>query len=141
MTPDHELFISDEDDELRRIKQKKLAEMMERKQNMSTGPIHVRDSDFGDIVNRHSIALVDFWAPWCGPCLALAPTIDELSKEYSGKVFVCKLNVDENPKTTESFEVFSIPTLILMKDGQEVERIVGCVPKKHIEAALKKHLG
>jgi thioredoxin 1 len=140
MTPDHELFISDEDDELRRIKQKKLIEMMERKQNMSTRSVHVRDSDFGDVVKRHSIALVDFWAPWCAPCLALAPTIDELSKEYSGKVFVGKLNVDENPKTAESFEVFSIPTLILMKNGQEVERIVGCVPKKHIEAALKKHL-
>ena len=104
-------------------------------------PVHVTDADFSETVKKHPVALIDFWAEWCGPCRALAPTIEELHKEYAGKVFVGKLDVDQNPQTAESFQVFSIPTLIVMKNGQEVDRIVGCVPKKSIEAVLKKHLG
>lgn len=138
---DHERFISEKDDQLTRIRKKKLNEIMEKKHKMNSGPVHVKDSDFDDVVKKNQLALIDFWAPWCGPCLALAPTIEELSKEYSGKVLVGKLNVDENPKTAEAFQVFSIPTLVLMKNGQEVERVVGCVPRKHIETALRKHLG
>jgi thioredoxin 1 len=108
---------------------------------MANEPVHVSDADFEETVKKHSLALIDFWAPWCGPCLALTPTIEELNKDYGGRVLIGKLNVDENPQTAECFQVFSIPTLLIMKNGKEVERIVGCVPKKHIEAALKKHLG
>ena len=108
---------------------------------MSAEPAHVTDANFNKIVNQHHLALIDFWAPWCSPCLALAPTIEELAEEYFGKIFVGKINVDENPLTAERFQIFSIPTLIIMKDGKEVDRIVGLVPKKHIEAVLKKHLG
>jgi thioredoxin 1 len=143
MSGDHEQFISD-DEELRHIREKKLKqlkEMKEKKKEMSTEPAHVTDATFDDAVSKNSIALIDFWASWCGPCQALAPTMEELAKELSGKVFVGKLNVDENPETAERFQVFSIPTVLVMKDGAEVDRIVGCVPKKHIEAALKKHLG
>jgi thioredoxin 1 len=71
----------------------------------------------------------------------LAPTIEVLAKEYAGKVFVGKLNVDDNPATAERFQVFSIPTTLVMKGGKEVDRIVGCVPKDYIETVLKKHLG
>jgi thioredoxin 1 len=138
---ERERFISDEDDELRRIRKEKLAEMKEKQQEMSGGPVHVTDSDFDNVVKKHSLALIDFWAPWCGPCLALGPTIEELNKEYAGKVFVGKLNVDENPKTAECFGVFSIPTMVIMKNAQEVDRIVGCVPKKSIDDVVKKHLG
>jgi thioredoxin 1 len=130
-----------EEDELTRIKERKLAELKEKKQQLSSTPIHVTDSNFSDITRKHPIALIDFWASWCGPCQALAPTIEEVAKEYHGKVFIGKLDVDENPRTAESFQVFSIPTLLIMKNGQEIDRIVGCVPKKHIDAALKKHLG
>jgi thioredoxin 1 len=140
MNDEHERFISDEK-ELKRIREKKLAEIKERKLEMSEKPAHVTDADFNETVKKYSIALIDFWAPWCGPCLALAPTIDEVCKEYSGKVFVGKLNVDENPTTAESFQVFSVPTMIIMKNGQEVDRIVGCVQKKYIEASINKHLG
>ena len=104
-------------------------------------PAKVTDSNFEKVVSEHPLALIDFWAVWCYPCRALEPTIEELAAEYSGKVFVGKLNVDENPKTAERFNVFSIPTMLIMKNGKEVERIVGLVPKKHIEAVLKKHLG
>lgn len=108
---------------------------------MANEPLHVSDADFNDIVNKNTLTLIDFWASWCGPCRVLAPTIEELAKDYAGRVLVGKLNVDENPTTAERFQVFSIPTVLIMKKGKEVDRIVGCVPKDNIEAALKKHLG
>jgi len=141
MSDKREQFISEEDRELKRIREKKLQELMEKKPEMSTGPTHVTDSNFDETINKQPIALIDFWAEWCAPCRALAPTIEEIASEYSGKVFVGKLNVDENPETAELFQVLSIPTLIIMKSGKEVDRIVGCVPKGHIQAALKKHMG
>jgi thioredoxin 1 len=140
MSGKHERFISEENEELKRIREKKLAEFKARKE-MGNEPVHVTDADFEETVRKHSLALIDFWAPWCGPCLALTPVIEELSKDYTGRVLIGKLNVDENPQTAECFQVFSIPTLLIMKNGREVDRIVGCVPKKHIEAALRKHLG
>jgi len=139
-TDEHERFISEEN-ELKRIREKKMAELKEKNQEMSCKPVHVTDSNFKEITQKHSLALIDFWASWCSPCLALAPTIDEIGKEYAGKVLIGKLNVDENPTTAECYQVFSIPTMLIMKNGEEVDRIVGCVPKKHIETALKKHLG
>ena len=108
---------------------------------MPVEPVHVTDSDFNETVCKHSVALIDCWAPWCGPCLALAPTIEKLAEEYAGRVLIGKLNVDENPKTAERFQIFSIPTLLVMKNGKEVDRIVGLVPKSHVETVLKKHLG
>jgi thioredoxin 1 len=136
---EHERFISCDEEELKHIREKKLAQFKARKK-MNDGPIHVTDSDFDETIRKHPLALIDFWAAWCGPCRALAPTIEELSREYTGKVFIGKLDVDENPEKAECFQVFSIPTLLVMKNGQEVERIVGCVPKKHIEDILKKHM-
>lgn len=108
---------------------------------MGGTPIPLTDSNFDEIINQSSLALVDFWAPWCGPCLALAPIIEELAKEYLGKILVGKLNVDENPEMAERFQIYSIPTILIMKNGREVERIIGLVPKKRIVAALIKHLG
>ena len=140
MSGEHERFISEEDEELQRIRQRRIAELRARKQ-MNDEPIHVTDINFDETIKRNQLVLVDFWAPWCGPCRALASTIEEVSRDYAGKLLVGKLNVDENPQTAECFQVFSIPTLLIMKNGQEVDRIVGCVPKKHIESALKKHLG
>jgi thioredoxin 1 len=139
-----EQFISEEDVELKRVREKKLRkliELKEKKQRMVGEPVHVTDSNFDEIVCKHSLALIDCWAPWCGPCLALAPTIEKLAEEYAGKVFVGKLNVDENAKTAECFQIFSIPTMLIMKNGKEVDRIVGLVPKKHVDAVLRKHLG
>jgi thioredoxin 1 len=108
---------------------------------MNAKPVYISDSNFNETVTSHSLVLIDFWASWCGPCHALAPTIEELAGEYAGKITVGKLNVDENPTTAERFQVFSIPTVLIMKNGKEVDRIVGCVPRDNIEAALNKHLG
>jgi thioredoxin 1 len=104
-------------------------------------PTCVTDSNFNEIVGKHSLALIDCWAAWCGPCQALGPTIKELAEKYCGKVLIGKLDVDENPQTAECYQIFSIPTMLIMKNGKEVDRIVGLCPKNHIETILKKHLG
>ena len=140
---EREQFISEEDAELKHIKIKKLGTIGigREKGEMSAKPIVIKDSDFNEVVKKHPLILIDFWAPWCGPCRALGPIIEEVTKEYAGKITIGKLNVDENPNTAECFQVYSIPTMLIMKNGCEVDRIVGLVQKKHIEAVLSKHLG
>lgn len=97
----------------------------------------VTDSSFEAEVLQSSIpVLVDFWAPWCGPCRALSPTIDQLSTEYAGKIKVVKLNTDENPESAVKFRINSIPNLIFFKDGKPVNQLVGAVDKSKIEAVF-----
>ncbi len=84
--------------------------------------------------------LVDMWAPWCGPCRMVAPVLEKVSAEYDGKIKFCKLNVDENPKTASSFQVMSIPTLLLFKNGKVVDTIVGAVPESSLKPKLDKLL-
>ena len=107
---------------------------------MSNEPFHVTDANFDETLKKNKVVFVDFWANWCGPCRALAPTIQELAKEYAGKVLISKLDVDENQATAERFQVFSIPTMIVFKDGKEAERLIGLCPKNKIESTLKAHL-
>ena len=107
---------------------------------MVNEPFHLTDANFDETIKKNPLILVDFWAGWCGPCRALAPTIVELAKEYAGKALIAKLDVDENPSTAEKFQVYSIPTVILIKNGCEADRIVGLCPKKNYDAALQKHL-
>jgi thioredoxin 1 len=128
------------DDELERLRMEKKSMLNEKKAEVGGKPVHVDDSTFNELMSKQAVALVDFWASWCGPCRALAPTIEELAKEYAGKVFVGKLNVDDNPETAECYKVYSIPTMVILKNGKEVDRIVGCVQKTFIEEALMKHL-
>ncbi|MEM2953588.1 MAG: thioredoxin [Candidatus Bathyarchaeia archaeon] len=119
---------------------KELLKGLEEKRKMDARVVHVTDSNFKDIVSKNPLVLVDFWAEWCMPCRMIAPIVEDLAKEYAGKILVGKLNVDENPDTAERFHVFSIPTLLIMKNGAEVDRIIGYVSKSQIEACLKKHL-
>jgi thioredoxin 1 len=107
---------------------------------MVNEPFHLTDANFEETISKNPLILVDFWAGGCGPCRALAPTIEELAKELAGKVLVAKLDVDENPQTAEKFQVFSIPTVVLIKGGNEVDRIVGLCPKKQYESTLQKHM-
>lgn len=103
-------------------------------------PIEVTDANFDDILGGHPLVLVDFWAEWCAPCRMIAPILEELAREYEGKLLVAKLDVDENPKTAMRFRVMSIPTVILFKNGQPVEVLVGAQPKRNFEAKIQKHL-
>ncbi len=103
-------------------------------------PIEVTDSSFNEQIHKYPLVVVDCWAEWCGPCRMIAPMLEELAKDYAGKIAFAKLNVDENRETATKYGIMSIPTLLVMKNGQEVDRLIGAAPKEHIEEGLRKHL-
>ena len=108
---------------------------------MSNAVAAATDANFRSEVEESSIpVLVDFWAPWCGPCRALTPVIEELAGEYDGRIKVLKLNTDENPEVATRLSIRSIPTVLLFKGGQIVEQTVGAMPKRHFVDMLDKHL-
>ncbi len=101
---------------------------------------HFKTAEFDAAVEAAPLALVDFWAGWCGPCRMLAPLVDQLAAEYDGKVLVGKVDVDSEPDLARRFGVMSIPTVVVLKNGQEVDRLVGVRPAPAFKAALDKHL-
>ena len=105
---------------------------------MSGNVVYVTDVSFEtDVLQSGVPVLVDFWASWCGPCKMVGPIVEELADDFAGKVKVCKLNVDENTKTAQAYGVMSIPTLILFKNGKEVDRVVGFRPKADLAELLE----
>ena len=136
---------STSDDELEKIKQKKLAELQKMaasKTMMSSiaAPVVLNDSNFANEIAKYPIILVDFWAPWCGPCRMVSPIIEQLALEYSGRVIFGKVNVDENQITAASFGIQSIPTIMIFKGEKAVDVMVGARSKSQIETKLKQHL-
>jgi thioredoxin 1 len=108
---------------------------------MAGGTIVVSDDNFESLVLKSANpVLVDFWAPWCGPCVAIAPALEALAGEFQGKVTIAKMNVDENANTPAQFAVRSIPYLVLFKDGNPVDQVVGAVPKPRLAEMLNKHV-
>ena len=102
----------------------------------------VTDATFeNDVLKSPLPTLVDFWAEWCGPCRMIAPVVEEIARDYQGRVQVVKMNVDANPRTPAQLGIMGIPTLILFKDGREVDRVVGYRPKRALEEFLLAHLG
>ena len=102
---------------------------------------HVSDSNFeGEVLKSPTPVLVDFWAPWCGPCKAIAPVLEELADDYAGKLKVVKINVDDNPDTPARYGVRGIPNLLIIKGGQVKDQIVGAVPKGHLVKAVDQAL-
>ena len=97
----------------------------------------LNDANFNDTINGDKPVLVDFWAEWCGPCKMIGPLVEELANDYDGKAVIAKLNVDENPETTARFGVRSIPTLLVFKNGQIVDKQIGAVPKSVLAQKLQ----
>jgi len=133
-------------DELEILRRKKLEELQ---QKFSKGdnvpeypdkPIHVTDKDLDTVVSKYNLVVVDCWAEWCAPCLMIAPAIEEMAKEMKGKVVFAKLNVDENQLTAMKYQIMSIPTLMVFKNGKLVDRIIGAMPKPMLKAKLSPYL-
>jgi thioredoxin 1 len=133
------------DEEIKVIKQRKMAELQKAltsKTTMSSirEPIMLTDSNFKNELSKYPILLIDFWAPWCGPCRMISPMIEQLAREYTGKVVFGKVNIDENRMITQSFGIQSIPTMIIFKNGKAVDIIVGAIPKAQLETRLHQQL-
>jgi len=143
MKMETERLEKEEDPELEKIRAEKTRELtakMKGQKPSGSTTITIDDAHFDDTVQKYPLMLIDCWADWCGPCRMIEPTIAELAKDYAGRVTVGKLNVDENPQTATRFGVMSIPTVLIMKNGVEVDRIIGAVPKHFIEEKLKKYV-
>lgn len=103
--------------------------------------IEVTDQSFdADVLKADLPVLVDFWAPWCGPCRLITPMVEELSKTYDGKLKVVKLNTDENPQIATNYHISGIPSLLLFKDGQVADQLVGAVPKARLDKMISQHI-
>ena len=105
-------------------------------------PVHVSDEAFEEVVLKSEVpVLVDFWAPWCGPCRMIAPIVEDLAQDYQGRALIAKINTDENVQVAGQLGIMGIPTLILFKDGQEVDRVVGYAQRAALEEKLRAQLG
>jgi len=141
-----------EDEGLEKIRQKKLREMIARSSenkgegeeksggSASTKPIETIDASLAKLIRSHPVVVVDCWAPWCGPCRILSPIVEELARDYAGKILFAKLNVDENQETAVEYGIMSIPTLLIFRNSKLVDRIVGAMPRNMLEPKITRYL-
>ena len=133
--------------ELEEIKKRKMDELKKQylnggknmDENLPNTPLTISDADIDETIKKYTTIVVDCWAPWCGPCRMVAPVIEELAKEMQGKVVFGKLNVDENPATSAKHQIMSIPTLLVFKNGNLVDRLVGAYPKDELKKKLEPY--
>lgn len=107
---------------------------------MPNSPIEITDENFGSMIEDYDFLIVDCWAPWCGPCRMLSPVVDELAKDYEGKVVFGKLNTDDNRGVASMFKIMSIPTLLFIEKGKLVDTVIGAVPRNVIEDKVRKYI-
>jgi thioredoxin 1 len=132
------------DEEILEIKLRKLREMqkmatMRSTMNSITKPIVLTDLNFREEISKYPVMLIDFWAPWCGPCRMVSPIIEQLASEYAGRVVFGKLNIDENQMVPQSFGIQIIPTMMILKNSRVVDILVGALSKAQIETKLRQH--
>ena len=136
----------EEDEEIERIKRAKLQEMMKGGVSQKQGesalnkPVTVTDATFKEMIQNHPLVVVDCWASWCVPCHMIAPVIEEMARDYAGRILFGKLNVDENQEVAMQYQIMSIPTLLVFKNGKLVDRIIGAMPRKVLEPKITCHL-
>jgi len=136
---------NEEDEELERIKQARLQKMMksvapEKRGTAFNKPVEMTDATFKEMIQNHPLVVVDCWAPWCGPCRMVAPIIEELTRDYAGKILFGKLNVDNNREVSMQYDIMSIPTLLVFKNGKLVDTIIGAMPRQTLEQKITRHL-
>ena len=136
---------NERDEELEKIRQAKLREMMKKSKSFEeealiNKPVEVTDATFNETVQNHPLVVIDCWAAWCGPCRMISPIIEELAREYAGKVVFGKLDVDKNRAVTMQYQIMSIPTLMVFSHGKLVDRIMGALPKPVLEAQVTRYL-
>ncbi len=108
---------------------------------MPNEPIHVTDAAFEETILKSSIpVIIDFWAPWCGPCKMIAPILEKLAKEYEGQILIAKINTDENPETKERYDVQGIPTMLFLSDGKVIYRQAGALPERMLRDAVAEFM-
>jgi thioredoxin 1 len=134
------------DDELEEIKKRKMEQLKKQyifggknMNNMPDSTLKITDADFDDFVKKYSTIVIDCWAPWCGPCRIVGPVIDELAKEMQGKIVFGKLNVDENQKTSMKYQIMSIPTMLIFKNGNLIDKLIGAMPKDQLKQKLESY--
>ena len=137
----------EEDKELELIRLKKLREMIKQGDSNKEGneltskkPVELMDSTFNEMIQKYPLVVVDCWAPWCAPCQMIAPVIEEMAQEYAGKIFFCKLNIDMNQRVAKQYQIMSIPTLLVFKNGKLVDRIIGAMPRQMLEHKITRYL-
>ena len=135
------------DEELETIKQRKLRQLMEKavetekkKKPALNKPIEVSDATFKDVIQNNPIVVVDCWAPWCAPCHMVAPVIEEMARDYAGRILFGKLNVDENREVAMQYQIMGIPTLLVFKNGKLADRIIGAMPRQVLEPKITRYL-
>lgn len=138
------------DDELAKIMEKKLKQYKNQVEhdttsdnytnNVVNSPIKLTDYNFEEMSRKYQLLVVDFWAPWCGPCRMVSPIIDQLAQEMSGRVVFGKLNVDENPTLSNLFGIQSIPTVMIFKNGEAIDGFMGAVSKQQMVATISKYI-
>ena len=135
------------DEELEKIRQRKLRQLMKKtsetgrkEKSAANKPVEVTDATFKETVREHPLVVVDCWASWCGPCHMVAPVVEEMARDYAGKILFGKLNVDENPEVAMEYQVMSIPTLLVFKNGELIDRIIGAMPRQMLEPKITRHL-
>ena len=134
--------------EIEEIRRKKLEEYSKiyvkrgtnmKENNWPNDPIHITDADMDKVIKKYDVLVIDCWAPWCGPCRMITPIIEELANELQGKIVFGKLNVDDNQMTSMKYNIMSIPTLLVFKNGDLVDRLVGAFPKEELKKRLEPY--
>lgn len=129
------------DDELQRLREERLRKLEERLMGTPGGVIKIGDAAFQKVLQEHHALVVDVWAEWCGPCRMVAPVVEDLARDFAGRVTFGKCNVDENPRIAASFNITAIPTLLFFANGTLVDRVVGALPKEAIKARVMRAFG
>jgi thioredoxin 1 len=125
-------------DEVEDIRRKRMKELMRRQQ--MDKPIELTDETFQQEVSKHPLVVVDCWAEWCAPCHMIAPVVEELARDYAGKIVFGKLNVDENRQTLSGYGIRSIPALLVFKNSEHVDTLIGAMPRQQLEPMITRYL-